>query len=151
MGLTGKLICQTGIKSDGDVFHELFGTRPHHVPNITPANIQGCDLHEGEFGKVGSVVIWNYSIDGNAMIAKEEIVAIDEEDKSVTFKVVEGHLFEEFKSIVFSVHVDTKGEDNLVTWSIDYEKLNESVKDPTSYLDFLLSVTRDIEAHHLPK
>ena len=145
MGLTGKLICQTGIKSDGDVFHELFSSRPHHVENITPAN-----LHEGEFG-VGSVVIWNYSIDGKASIAKEEIVTIDEEDKSVTFKVVEGHLLEEFKSVVFRVHVDTKGEDNSVTWTIDYEKLNESVKDPTSYLDFFLSVTRDIEAHHLPK
>ena len=85
------------------------------------------------------------------MVAKEKIVAIDEEDKSVTFKVVGGHLLEEFKSCVLSVHVDTKGEDNLVTWTIDYEKLNEGVKDPTSYLDFLLSITRDIEAHHLPK
>ncbi|MEI4856049.1 hypothetical protein, partial [Klebsiella pneumoniae] len=76
---------------------------------------------------------WKYSIDGKASIAKEEIVSIDEEDKSVTFKVIEGHLLEEFKSVVFRVHVDTKGEDNLVTWTIDYEKLNESVKDPTAY------------------
>ena len=151
MGLTGKLICQIGIKSDGDVFHELFSTRPHHVSNITPANVQGCDLHEGEFGKVGSVVIWNYYIDGKALVSKDEIVAIDEEDKSVTYKVIEGHLLEEFKSVVASVHVDTKGEDNLVTWTINYEKLNETVKDPTSYLDFFLSITRDIEAHHLPK
>ncbi|MGV7428891.1 hypothetical protein PJI19_29515 [Mycobacterium kansasii] len=36
-----------------------------------------------------------------------------------------------------------------MTWTFDYEKVNESVKDPTSYLDLVLSITRDIEAHHL--
>lgn len=69
----------------------------------------------------------------------------------VTFEVVEGDFLDEFKSMVISVKVDTKGEDNLVTWTFDYEKLNESVKDPTSYLHLALNVTREIEAHHLSK
>ena len=85
------------------------------------------------------------------MVAKERVEAIDEEKKSVTFKVVGGDLLESFKIFDITVHVDTSGEDNLVTWSFDYEKLDESVKDPTQYLDLVLSMTRDIETHHLPK
>ena len=60
MGLTGNLVGQTEIKSDGDVFHELVRDKPHQISAIAPTHIQGCDLHEGEFGKVGSVIFWNY-------------------------------------------------------------------------------------------
>ncbi|XP_017220979.1 kirola-like [Daucus carota subsp. sativus] len=151
MGLIGKLICQTSIKSDGDVFHEIFGSKPHHVHTMA-SDIQGCDLHEGEFGKVGSVITWKYTIDGKAKVTKDRVEAIDEEDKSVTFKVIEGDLLRlSFKIFVITVHVDTSGEDNFVTWSLDYEKVDESVKDPTDYLDLVLRITKDIEAHHLSK
>lgn len=85
------------------------------------------------------------------MVAKERVESIDEEEKQVTFKVVEGDLLESFKIFVVSVHVDTSGEDNFVTWSFDYEKVDESVKDPTEYLDLVLRITKDIETHHLPK
>ena len=85
------------------------------------------------------------------MVAKERVEAIDEENKTVHFKVVEGELLESFKIFEFTVHVDTSGVDNLVTWTIDYEKVDESVKDPTQYLDLALNITKDIETHHLPK
>ncbi|KAK1380790.1 hypothetical protein POM88_027534 [Heracleum sosnowskyi] len=68
---------------------------------MTPENIQGCDLHEGEFGKVGSVVIWKYFIDGKHMVAKARVEAIDEEEKQVTFNVVEGDLLKDFKDFYF--------------------------------------------------
>ncbi|KAK1380584.1 MLP-like protein 34-like [Heracleum sosnowskyi] len=151
MGLIGKLICQTSIKTDGDVFHEIFGTRPHHLHTMTPENIHGCDLHEGEFGKVGSFIIWKYSMDGKQMVEKHRVEAIDEEQKQVTYKVIEGELLKSFKIFVINVHVDTSGVDNLVTWSFDYEKVDESIKDPTEYLDFVLRINKDIETHHLPK
>lgn len=61
MGLLGKLICQTSIKSDGDVFHELFSSKPHHIHTMA-SDIQGCDLHEGEFGKVGSIIVWKFTV-----------------------------------------------------------------------------------------
>lgn len=60
MGLTGKLFAQVEIKSDGDLFHHLFRHKPHHLSKISPKHVQSCDLHEGEFGKVGSVIFWKY-------------------------------------------------------------------------------------------
>ncbi|EYU33126.1 hypothetical protein MIMGU_mgv1a0195071mg, partial [Erythranthe guttata] len=66
--------------------------------------IQNCDLHDGQW-------------DGKERVAKEIIEAIDEEKKSVTYKVIEGDLMELYKTFKLTVHVDTSGDDNLVTWT----------------------------------
>ena len=147
--LSGKLVSQIEIKSDGDVFHEIFRYRPHSISEMSPDKIQGVDLHDGDWGTVGSVIFWNYTHDGKQKVAKEIIEAIDEEKKSVRFKVVEGDLMELYKTFTFICHVDTHGENNLVTWTMEYEKLNESVKDPHTMMEFCLHVTKDIETHHL--
>ena len=85
------------------------------------------------------------------MVAKERVEALDEAGKTVTYKVVGGDLLKTLKRCLITVHVDTSGEDNLVTWTFDYDKLDENVKDPTEYIDLVLSITKDIENHHLPK
>ncbi|KAI5676594.1 hypothetical protein M9H77_07544 [Catharanthus roseus] len=149
MGLKGKLVGQIEIKSDGDVFHEIFRHRPHHISDMSPDKIQGVDLHDGEWGAVGSVVFWNYTHEDTAEGVKCLVEAIDEENKSVTFSVVDGDIAKLCKTFKATVDVDTKGENNVVTWTIEYEKLNEDVPEPISYLQFALNVTRDIEAHHL--
>ncbi|KAL6573789.1 hypothetical protein OROHE_002248 [Orobanche hederae] len=149
--LTGKLVSQINIKSDGDVFHEIFRERPHHISDMSPAHIQKCDLHDGDWGKLGSVIFWNYTHDGKERVAKEIVESIDEDKKSVTFKVIEGDLTELYKTFKATVHVDTTRDDNLVTWTFEYEKLNRNVPDPHSLMDFCLEVTKDIETHHLPK
>ena len=87
--------------------------------------------------------------DGKKKTAKDIIEAIDAETKSVTFKVVEGDLMELYKTFIAVVHVDTKGESNLVTWTFHYEKLNENVEEPNTLMDFCIAVTKDIETHHL--
>ncbi|XP_058183505.1 kirola-like isoform X2 [Rhododendron vialii] len=144
-----KLERQVEIKSDGDVFHELFRYKPHHISTISPANIHGVDLHEGDWGNVGSIITWNYTHDGKKKSAKEILEAVDEETKTVTFKVIEGDLTELYKDFKGTVHVDTKGESNLVTWTFEYEKLNDEVEDPNTLMDFTINVTKDIETHHL--
>jgi len=62
MGIIGKLEVEVDIKSSGDLFHELFESKPHHVSNFTPDKIHNCDVHEGEFGTPGSVICWDYTI-----------------------------------------------------------------------------------------
>ncbi|KAK9928302.1 hypothetical protein M0R45_025445 [Rubus argutus] len=68
-------------------FHEYFTRRPHHISNVSPGKIQGCDLHEGDWGTVGSIIYWNYFHDGKAKVAKQLIEAIDDETNSITLKV----------------------------------------------------------------
>ncbi|KAM7484661.1 hypothetical protein LguiA_000670 [Lonicera macranthoides] len=148
-GLSGHMVDKIEIKSDGDVFHEIFRYRPHHISNMSPGKIKGVDLHEGEWGTVGSVICWKYVHDGKENVAKDIIEAVDEEKRSVTFKVIEGDVMELYKTFKATVHVDTKGENNLVTWTFDYEKMNEDVPDPNTLIEFCLNLTKDIETHHL--
>ena len=151
MSLSGTLVKQVSIKSDGDVFHEIFRHRPHHISEMSPDNIKCVALHEGEWGTVGSVIVWDFFHDGKPKVAKEVIEAIDEEKKSVCFKVIGGDILEAYKTFLITVHVDTKGEENLVTWTFHYQKVNQNIEDPHSLMDFCLNVTKDIENHHLTK
>ncbi|KAL7260302.1 hypothetical protein ACSBR1_006050 [Camellia fascicularis] len=183
MGLTGKLVRQVEIKSDGDVFHELFRDKPHHISTMSPGNIHGVDLHEGDYGQIksdgdvfhelfrhkphhistmspGDMVLICMNVIGDMLalsslgtvlmkVAKVVVEAIDEENKSVTHKVIDGDLTELYKAFKGTVHVDTKGENNLVTWTFEYEKKSENVEDPNTLMDFLINVTKDIETHQL--
>ncbi|KAK4371166.1 hypothetical protein RND71_010641 [Anisodus tanguticus] len=149
MSLEGKLVSEINIKSCGDVFHEIFRYRPHHISSMSPDKVQNVEVHEGEWGTVGSVIFWNFIHDGKEKVAKEVIEEIDEEKKLVKFKVIGGDILEAYKSFYFTVHVETKGEDNLVTWILEYEKLNPDVPDPHTLMEFCLNVTKDIETHHL--
>ena len=150
MGLHGKLIAAIEFKAGGDVFHELFRYNPQHISTATPDKVQGCDLHEGEFGHVGSIICWRYTHDGKEKRAKQVIQAIDEEKRLIEFKMLEGDLMELYKEFVITIHEEKKGDAiDLVTWTLEYEMLNEDVEHPISLLSYFIDMTKDIEAHHL--
>jgi hypothetical protein len=64
MSLFGKVEGDVEIKASAEKFHEVFSGRPHHVSNVCPDKIQGCALHEGDWGNEGSVIYWDY-VHGN--------------------------------------------------------------------------------------
>ncbi|CAF2139359.1 unnamed protein product [Brassica rapa] len=129
--LVGKLETDVEIKAPAGKFHHMFAGRPHHVSKATPGNIQNCELHEGDWGKVGSVVIWNYvhgkptlyifyfyntynKFHGEAKVAKERVEAVEPEKNLITFRVVEGDLMKEYKSFVITIQVTLSMEGLVV-------------------------------------
>ncbi|KAL1544893.1 kirola-like [Salvia divinorum] len=151
MGLHGKLIAAIEFKAGGDVFHEIMRYNPEHLSKATPDKVHGCDLHEGEFGHAGSIICWKYTHDGKVKRAKQVIQSIDEEKKLIQFKMLEGDLMEIYKTFVITTHVETMNDIDLVTWTLEYEMLNEDVEHPISLLSFFIDITKDIESHHLTK
>jgi len=145
--LFGKVEADVEIKASPEKFHEILGGRPHHISNVCPDKIQGCALHEGDWGTEGSVIYWDYVHDGQAKVAKEKIEAIDETNKSITFKVIEGDLLKEYKSFKIFVQASPKGEGSLVHWSMEYEKLKEDVPEPKTLLQFAVDMSKDIDGH----
>ncbi|XP_051144165.1 MLP-like protein 34 [Andrographis paniculata] len=148
MGLKGKLVAEKEIRCHGDIFHDLFKHKPHEISKITPDHVHSCDVHEGQFGTVGSVLSWDFTNDGKKESLKVVIGEIDEEKKLVKFNVAEGEILEKYKEFVSAIHVDTKGDDHVVTWTLQYEKVREDVPDPISYLELAINIIKDIEAHH---
>ncbi|XP_022882316.1 kirola-like [Olea europaea var. sylvestris] len=149
MGLKGKLTAQIEMKAGGDVFHGLLSETPQQLPNISPNVIQGCDLHEGKWGTVGSVYIWKFIHDGKQKVGKDILEAIDKEKRSLTFNMIEGDLLELYKVFKIDFHVETHHGIDLVTWTLDYEKLKDDVEEPLTFLGALINLSKDIESYHL--
>ncbi|CAK9180272.1 unnamed protein product [Ilex paraguariensis] len=172
--LAGKVEAEVEIKCDADEFFHSWGGKAHQLPNLCPEKLHNVEVHEGDWKTEGSAKLWTYvhaqicssflnfafvcdrlcgfvsgRCDGKKKVAKEIIEAIDEEKKLVTFKVIEGDLMELYKTFIATVHVDTQGESNVVTWTFEYEKLNENVEDPNTLMGMCINMTKDIEAHHL--
>ncbi|KAG9129020.1 hypothetical protein Leryth_021706 [Lithospermum erythrorhizon] len=148
MSLKGKVLKQIEIKSDCDMFHDLMCHKPHEISNICPGTVQGVELHEGQWGTAGSVICWNYVHDGVQSIGKE-IVEPDMANKKIKFTMIEGDLLKLYKSFVITFHVDKFDEYHLVSWTFEYEKMNEDIPAPDSLMDLFTKITRDIESHHL--
>ncbi|KAK7837452.1 mlp-like protein 28 [Quercus suber] len=142
MPLFGKVEADVEIKAPAENFHEIFSCRPHHISNVSPGIIQGCALHEGDRGNEGSVINWESGI-----TSMEVIEAIDKKNNSVTFKVIEGDLMEEYKNIKITIQATPKGKGSLVHWTMEYEKLHENIVEPNTLLQLALDLSKDLDAH----
>ncbi|XP_076941978.1 MLP-like protein 43 [Bidens hawaiensis] len=152
MALFGKLIGYVEISKSGDLFHDLLRHKPHELAAIVRDNIHDCELHEGERGAVGSVITWHYSHDGKRRSGKEIIESVNEENHTTVFKVIGGELVDElYKSFTLTFHVEPKGDKQLATWTCEFEKPDTSVPYPTSFMDYLCKLIRDVDAHNNTK
>ncbi|OMO99724.1 hypothetical protein COLO4_13121 [Corchorus olitorius] len=146
-GLTSKLETDVEIKASAKDFHDMFWNKPHHISNACNDKIHGCDLHEGEFGKVGSVVVWHYT--HARKVAKEVVEAVDETKNAITYRVIEGDLMKEYKTFVVHIQATPKSNGNgcIIHWILEYEKLHEGVAHPETLLSFVADMSKDIDAH----
>ncbi|CAO2828799.1 unnamed protein product [Amaranthus hypochondriacus] len=132
-----------------DVFHELYQDKPHEISNIHPEFVQACDLHHGAFGTPGSIIYWKYNLDGKPQVAKEIIEMVDEKNKKIRFKVLEGNLLDNYNSFVFVSQVISEGDELcIVKWTFEYEKKHSGIPDPTTLMDALIDAAKRIDEHH---
>ncbi|XP_023528478.1 MLP-like protein 43 [Cucurbita pepo subsp. pepo] len=147
MALYGKLEIDVEIKASAEKFHEILHQKPHHMSKASSDKIQSCELHEGEWGKVGSILYFTYVHDGKVSVAKDVIEAVDEENNSFTWKVLEGDLLEYYKSFRIRVQSIPKDEGSVIHFTLEYEKLHEGIPDSHSLLQLCADVSKDIEAY----
>ncbi|XP_024989873.1 MLP-like protein 34 [Cynara cardunculus var. scolymus] len=153
MALTGKLIAHVEMNSGGRVLHDLLRHNPHDIASICPHKVHGCDLVSGQRGAVGSTILWHYTHDGKQHSTKELIEEIDEANQKIVFKVIEGELVEEiYKTFKITFQVEPKQDGKqLGTWTFEFEKPNVNVPDPTSLLDYICGITKDMDDHSATK
>lgn len=87
--------------------------------------------------------------DGKAKCTKDVILSVDPKNYSSTFKVVEGDLMDEFKSLIVKVQATPcdKGQRSVVNWVLEYEKLHEGVAHPETLLALLHEISKDMGSH----
>ncbi|QCD85860.1 MLP-like protein 43 [Vigna unguiculata] len=150
MTLSGKIITEIGVHATAEKWFNLFATQLHHVQNLTDT-IHGTRLHHGEdWHHNDSIKHWTYVIDGKVTTCHESIESVDEEKKTITYKIfgedIE-HRFKGFKAIFEAIDKENGGA--IVKWTIEYERLGEEVDPPYGYLEYLHKSTRDIDGHLL--
>ncbi|PWA61865.1 kirola [Artemisia annua] len=150
MGLIEKKVAKIDIICNGDIIYGLFRYRLSELLNLAPEYFKSCKLQEGEWGAIGSIINWNYVIDGKSQVITHNIDAMDEKNKSLSFKVLNGDLLKFYKSFKAYLQVDGNTESSTVTLTFEYEKMNEDVPDPDSLLELGKNVIKYAETRLNP-
>lgn len=86
---------------------------------------------------------------GNSETCKDIIEAIDDENKTITIKKLDGDLLKYYKTMKVKVQAigPSEGGSSSVKWTLEYEKHNDDIPDPIKYIDFLPVSTKSIDAY----
>lgn len=87
----------------------------------------------------------NLYIDGKQEVFKEKVV-VDEEKNTLALTGLEGDVMTRYKIFNPTYHLTPKDDGSLARLIIEYEKLNENIPVPDKYMDFMITVTKDIDA-----
>ncbi|KAJ8443151.1 hypothetical protein Cgig2_005702 [Carnegiea gigantea] len=99
--------------------------------------------HDEEQSKLACMVAH-----GKTGCIKKKIEDIKEENRLITFTVVEGDVLKEHhKSPKAKLQVIPKGKGSLVKWTFEYEKLNHEAREASTSIDILLNLTKYIDAY----
>ncbi|KAL3501890.1 hypothetical protein ACH5RR_036339 [Cinchona calisaya] len=143
--LSGKLVAEIELKSDGDEYFHSFGGKAHQLPDLVNHQINSIDVHEGDWKTEGSLKLWTYVIDGKVEVFQERL-KIDEETKTINAVAVDGDCMKHYKNYVVTLQVISRDGSSFAKFSIEYEKLNENEPTPTKYLEWLVHTGKDVDA-----
>ncbi|GAU30870.1 hypothetical protein TSUD_15560 [Trifolium subterraneum] len=152
MALSGKVVSEVEIQTPAAKFYNFYRKKLEHLPNIS-THIHGAKVHEGDWETVGSVKHWEYTIDGKKISATVIIESIDDDNKVITYSIIDKEVNEDYKSLKGIIQVIDKehGDGGIVKWTFEYEKLKDDITgvSPDSYLDVAVKVAKEIDAHLL--
>ncbi|KAJ4879664.1 MLP-like protein 28 [Raphanus sativus] len=145
--LQGEIEADVEIKAPATKFYHMFAVRPQDLPKASPENLKGCRVEEGDTGKVGTLLTWNYVQDGKPMVAYQRIEAVEPKNNMIKYRVLEGDMMKEFKSFLCTIQVTPKqgGSGGVVKWRMEYERIDENVAPPESLLRVAVKTTKETE------
>ncbi|KAL2347444.1 hypothetical protein Fmac_001444 [Flemingia macrophylla] len=150
MSLVGKISTEIGVHATAEKWFNLFATQLHHVQNLTD-RVHRTELHRGDdWHHNESIKNWTYIIDGKVTTCKEKVESVDEQNKTINYKLFDGDIdnqFKDFKLIFQAIDTDHGGA--VIKWSIEYEKIGEEVDPPYGYIEYVHKCTKDIDGHLL--
>ncbi|KAJ9563997.1 hypothetical protein OSB04_009157 [Centaurea solstitialis] len=150
--LTGKLIMYVAIKSHGVMetyFMRCLGIDYTTSLRFSRITFMVVKLMVNQELLGPPRVFFTYTRDGKKLTAKAMLEEVDEKNQKLVYNVIEGDLVEElYKSLKIIFHVEPKGDGQLAIWTFKFEKTNTSMPYPTSYMHYILNVTRDLDAHN---
>ncbi|CAJ2674425.1 unnamed protein product [Trifolium pratense] len=149
MALIGKVETEVEIQAPASKFYNFYRKQLEHLPNIS-THVHDARVHEGDWETVGSVKHYEYTIDGKKISATIIIESIDDDNKVITYSIIDKEVTGDYKSLKGIIQViDKENGGGIVKWTFEYEKLKEDITgvSPESYLDLAVKVAKEIDAH----
>ncbi|RZC58188.1 hypothetical protein C5167_005495 [Papaver somniferum] len=145
-----KLGFETEIKCSADKYFGLFSYKITQLPKLFPNIYKSIEVIGGDGTSVGSTRLWKFFKDGKEMTVKNRVTSFDKEKRSITVEVFEGEVMKNYKSLSAKLDVVPKkyaaGNGILVKWSLEFEKVNDDIPNPTAYLDALRVTTKEVSS-----
>ncbi|RZC86230.1 hypothetical protein C5167_007415 [Papaver somniferum] len=147
-----KLEVEIKAKCSAQKFYTMMTRDAPKLQKYVPQIVHNCQVLPGD-GQVrlGSVFVWDY-VQGDkpsGVQTKVKITAVDHANMSLTSTVFEGDLTKGYSSFANTLTISpTKRNGNnncLVKWSVQYEKENEDVPDPTYFVKMLEDFTKELD------
>nr|KAJ0204019.1 hypothetical protein LSAT_V11C500288180 [Lactuca sativa] len=149
MDLYGKLIGHVEVIMG--ISATSLGSNPNKITVISSDKVHGCDFYDGEREVVGSIISWLYTHEGKKKTSKQiNEAANDIQDlynhtkcltkKVIVFTVIGGDLVDEIY-MTFTIIL------NVATWAFEFEKPDISVPYPTSMMDYLCDLVKDLDTY----
>ena len=141
-----KMEFDAEVEAPAHLLYDVLANKPQSLSTISPDYIQKSGV---ESGKYGTVLTFHYTIDGEPKTAKEIIEKKDDENYSITWKIVDGDLLKEYKSFKMGVQATPTGTGSLVHMTFEYENNNGCSQEPHSLKEFTLHNVKNIHAYLL--
>ncbi|GMI87640.1 MLP-like protein 31 [Hibiscus trionum] len=144
-----KMERQVVIESPADKFYDAFRTKARWIPKMSNGIMTDGKLVQGDWNTVGAIRLWSYVSQGKTEMVKELYESVDDKNKKMVFKMVEGQVLSYYKSWRTVFNIMPFGQGSLVKWSMEFEKQNDDIPDPVEYADFLVTLAKNIDAYLL--
>ncbi|KAF8703375.1 hypothetical protein HU200_032175 [Digitaria exilis] len=148
MGTKTDLVVE--VKSPADKLWAALRDSTELFPKIFPQQYQSIETVEGDGKSAGTVRLLKYT-EGVPMLtfAKEKLELADDENKVVSYSVVDGELVNFYKNFRITLKVSPGKEGAVVNWSMEFDKANEQVPDPDVIKETATKTFHDLDDYLL--
>ncbi|KAH7533830.1 MLP-like protein 31 isoform X2 [Ziziphus jujuba] len=133
MAQIAKIEVQAEIKSSTEKLYGFFKNQMGRLVQMFPQNFKSCEILGGGSGP---------------MSVKLKVEDADEENKSISFVVLDGDLLKLYNTFKPKIHIFKDSNGNAqIKWSIEFDKANQNAPSPSSYLDLAIKVSKGLDAY----
>ncbi|GJN27341.1 hypothetical protein PR202_gb15357 [Eleusine coracana subsp. coracana] len=142
------------VKSPADKLWAALRDSTELFPKIFPEQYKSIETVEGDGKSAGTVRLLKYT-EGVPMLtfAKEKVELADDENKVVSYSVVDGELVNYYKNFKITLKVvpTTKEGDAgaVVNWSMEFDKASDQVPDPDVIKETAAKTFHDLDDYLL--
>ncbi|XP_078151717.1 MLP-like protein 423 [Carex rostrata] len=146
--MAAKSEVEVEVKSAPEKFWEAIRSSTDLFPKVFPEQYKSIDILEGDGKSVGSVRLVNYA-PGTPLVtfAKEKVEAVEEENKLVSYSVIDGEILSLYKNFRATLSITPKGEGSLIKWTLQYDKASDEVPEPEAIKEAAVKTFNGLDAH----